>query len=105
VLLHQDLHGGNVLRAERGWLAVDPKPLVGDAAFDAASYLRDRRWLLGGNDDLRRVRRRLDLLAERTGLDRERMRRWGIAHALAWGHGPDGWDAAMVRCAELLHRA
>ena len=42
VLLHQDLHGGNVLRSARGWLAIDPKPLVGDPAFDVASLVRDR---------------------------------------------------------------
>lgn len=30
VVLHQDFHGGNVLRSERGWLAIDPKPLVGE---------------------------------------------------------------------------
>jgi len=42
-LLHQDLHGGNILSSERGWLAIDPKPLVGERAFDVASLLRDRR--------------------------------------------------------------
>ena len=36
VVLHQDFHGGNVLRAEREpWLVIDPKPLVGERAFDA----------------------------------------------------------------------
>ena len=33
VLLHQDLHADNVLRAEREpWLAIDPKPLAADPA-------------------------------------------------------------------------
>ena len=75
-LLHQDLHGGNVLLSERGWLAIDPKPLVGDPAFDAASLLRDRRWLLGQGGELARVRRRLDILTEALELDRERLRGW-----------------------------
>jgi len=49
VVLHQDFHSGNVLRATRErWLAIDPKPLVGEREFAAASLLRDRRWLLGG---------------------------------------------------------
>src|SRR4029450_4535750 len=43
LLLHQDLHGGNVLRPERGWLAIDAKPLVGEREFDVASLIRDRR--------------------------------------------------------------
>ena len=47
VVLHQDLHGGNILRARREpWLAIDPKPLVGEREFDTASFLRDRRWEL-----------------------------------------------------------
>jgi streptomycin 6-kinase len=105
VLLHQDLHGGNVVRSHRGWLAIDPKPLVGDPAFDVASLLRDRRWLLGGGGDLARVRRRLDVLRDELGLDRERMRLWGVVHALAWGVAPDRVEADLVASAELLHRA
>jgi streptomycin 6-kinase len=44
VVCHQDFHGGNILRATREpWLAIDPKPLVGERAFDTAWLLRDRR--------------------------------------------------------------
>src|SRR4029450_14063467 len=43
LLLHQDLHGGNVLRSERGWLAIDAKPLVGEREVDVASLIRDPR--------------------------------------------------------------
>jgi streptomycin 6-kinase len=106
VVLHQDFHGGNVLRAERApWLAIDPKPLLGEREFDAASLLRDRRDELGRVDDARRLRRRLELLEDELDLDRERMRRWGIAHALAWGISGDKLEDDMIRCAELLHEA
>jgi len=106
VLLHQDFHGGNVLRAGDGWRAIDPKPLAGDPAFDAASLLRDRRDSL--RDDPRaerRVRRRLDLLSEALELDRERMRLWAVVHALAWGVDADSWHAEHVACARLLSMA
>ncbi len=102
VLLHQDLHGGNVLAAAREpWLAVDPKPLVGERAFDTASLLRDRRWELR-NDPAApaRVRRRVDALAADLELDRERLRGWGIAHALAWDPDED-----MIACARWLAAA
>ena len=103
VVLHQDFHGGNVLRAEREpWLAIDPKPLVGEREFDAASLLRDRRWLLGSAEDGARIKRRLDLLTAELGVDRERMRRWGIAHALAWGVSGRKLEADMIECARLL---
>jgi streptomycin 6-kinase len=36
VLLNQDLHGDNVLRAARGWLAIDPKPLLGEREMGIA---------------------------------------------------------------------
>lgn len=106
LVLHQDFHGGNVLESEREpWLAIDPKPLVGEREFDAASLLRDRRWLLGGTDDTTRIRRRLDLLSDELGLDRERTRRWGIAHALAWGFSGRKVEDDMIECARLLAAA
>ena len=96
VVAHQDFHGGNVLRAEREpWLAIDPKPLLAERAFDTASLLRDRR------DELalephpeRRLRCRLDQLSAELGLDRERMRGWSIVHAIAWNG-----DEQMIACA------
>ena len=100
VLLHQDLHVGNILRDEvRGWLAIDPKPLVGDPAFDAASLIRIRR-LLRLPDPRQGMRRSVDELAERLGYDRERMVGWGIVHALAWSEA--GQDAERVRFAQLI---
>jgi len=94
-------HGGNVLRAERSpWLAIDPKPLVGEREFDLASLIRDTRERV--NEQL--VRRRLDLLSELLGLDRERMRCWALVHALAWGVEGDQADAAMIDCARWLAR-
>jgi streptomycin 6-kinase len=103
VLLHQDLHGGNVLRSARGWLVIDPKPLVGERAFDVASLLRDRRDDLARDPDAAgRIRRRLDFYSDRLGLDRKRVRGWGIAHALAWGFEGDRPLAGHIECARLL---
>jgi streptomycin 6-kinase len=40
VLLATDLHAGNVLQAEREpWLVIDPKPFIGDPAYDATQHL------------------------------------------------------------------
>jgi streptomycin 6-kinase len=94
VVLHQDLHQGNILRAEREpWLAIDPKPLIGEREFDVASLIRDRR----DTFDARLVRRRLDFYVAELGLDRERTRGWAIAHAVAWGS-----DERMLASARAL---
>ena len=40
VLLCTDLHAGNVLAAEREpWLVIDPKPFIGDPAFDPVQHM------------------------------------------------------------------
>jgi streptomycin 6-kinase len=107
VVVHQDFHCGNVLQATREpWLAIDPKPLVGEREFDTSSLLRDRRWELRNDPDpVARVRGRLDLLASELDLDLEAMRGWGIAHALGWGFSAQGADADMVACARWLAAA
>jgi streptomycin 6-kinase len=82
VLLHQDLHGNNVLSAQREpWLAIDPKPLAGEREFAVAPIVRSKE--LG--TDRRHVIYRFDRLTAELGLDRERARQWTIAQTLAWG--------------------
>jgi len=104
VVAHQDFHGGNILRAAREpWLAIDPKPLVGEREFDTASLLRDRRQELNRDPKpARTVRRRLDQLTSELALDRGRMRGWGIAHALAWGINESVVLEDMIACARWL---
>jgi streptomycin 6-kinase len=76
-LVNQDLHGGNVLRAEREpWLVIDPKPLVGERELEGSALLRNAESVTDW----------LDMLAD-LGWDRERARGWGVAHNLAWS-----WD-------------
>ena len=81
VVLHQDLHGDNVLSAEREpWLAIDPKPLVGEREFGVAPIVRSRE--LGHSR--RDVLHRFDRLTAELDLDRERARGWTIAQTIAW---------------------
>jgi len=74
VVLHQDLHAGNILRSARGWLAIDPKPLAGEREFDVVALARNAR------DPARCVRE----LAARLELDAERAHGWAFVQALAW---------------------
>ena len=100
-LVNQDLHGANILSAEREpWLVIDPKPLVGERELDAVGLLRNAAW--NGGTPL--VRRWLDALAE-LGLDRGRTQAWGLAHALAWGWDDDGWSPRSVEAARQIAAA
>ncbi|PFG41917.1 streptomycin 6-kinase [Isoptericola jiangsuensis] len=105
-LLHWDLHYANVLAAtapDRGdWLAIDPKPLVGDQGFELLPALRNR-W-----DDVARagvdahVRRRFDALCDAAGLDLARAAAWTcvrVAQNLVWEGEQEArtWSAEAER--------
>jgi streptomycin 6-kinase len=94
LLLHGDLHGRNILCADREpWLAVDPKGYAGDPAYDGGTLLKSRALTFLEADDLRKaVHHVLDVFAEAAELDRERVRHWAQFHAVQaafWGrrHG------------------
>jgi streptomycin 6-kinase len=81
VLLHQDLHGENVLAAEREpWLVIDPKPLTGEREFAVAPIVRSFELGQSKRDALYR----LDRVTSELGLDRDRARAWTIGQTMAW---------------------
>ncbi len=110
VLLHGDLHHENILAAERQpWLAIDPKGLVGEPEYEVGALLRNPMpQLLAMPHPERVLDRRLRVLSEMLGFDRERLRAWGLAQAVlaAWwsleDHGR-GWET-WIACAMLLDR-
>jgi streptomycin 6-kinase len=78
-LLATDLHAANVLRSEREpWLVIDPKPFIGDAAFDLVQHLHNCETRLHA-DPVGMVKRMADL-AE---VDDERATLWTFARAAA----------------------
>jgi len=87
VLVHQDLHGENVLAAEREpWLVIDPKPLAGERAFSLAPIIRSGEF---GHSQAA-VTYRLDRLSAELGIDRKRACGWTIAQTIAWSFdGPN----------------
>ena len=99
VLVHQDLHAGNVLRATRQpWLVIDPKPLLAEREIALAPIVRGPE--LGHSRDS--VLHRLDTLSAALGLDRERARRWTIAQTIAWCFTDDGALPTHVDVARWL---
>jgi streptomycin 6-kinase len=107
VLLHGDLHHFNILSAHRQpWLAIDPKGLAGEPGYDIGQMLLNP-WDHIERDRLRRLTfRRIDQLTAELGLDRQRLIRLGLTHAIlsSWwsyeesGHG---WEGGVM-LAEIL---
>jgi streptomycin 6-kinase len=87
VLLHGDLHHYNILSATREpWLAIDPKGVVGEAAYETGALLRNPFSVTNWPDLDRQLRRRVAILAEILEMDRQRIVGWGMAQAVlsAW---------------------
>jgi streptomycin 6-kinase len=96
VLLATDLHAGNVLRAQREpWLVIDPKPFVGDRAYDATQHLFNCKGRMLTAPDAA-IRRFADLLE----VDDERVRSWMFAHAAA--EPRDTWNDDSITLARAL---
>jgi streptomycin 6-kinase len=91
VLLHGDLNPGNVLAAQREpWLCIDPKPLVGEPAYDLAQWLYNRaRFLIQSDDAVAILRQRIERFAADLGLDPARIAGWAFVKALGWDCGPE----------------
>ena len=107
VLLHGDLHHGNILAGRGTWLAIDPKGLIGEPAYEAGALLRNPRSDLLTHPDLSQIlNRRVAILAEELNCDRHVIRGWGMAQAALsalWSieDNEEGWQP-MVALAETL---
>lgn len=101
LLVHGDLHWGNVLAdGAGGWRAIDPKPVSGDPAVGLAELLWTRADELATADDLRRL---LHRIADAAGLDADRAAGWTVVRAVdywLWGL-ENGLTEDPLRCARL----
>lgn len=79
-VLHGDLHHYNILScAGRGWVAIDPKGLVGEREYDIIQFLLNR---LPSEGKLEVVKNRIDIFVNELGLNKERLLLWGYVHSI-----------------------
>lgn len=107
-VLHGDMHHDNVLDGgDRGWLAIDPKGLIGERGFDYANLFRNPTAeiaLVPG-----RMRRQVKVVSSAASLDPARLLTWiqayaglGAAWSLQSGHDPGPGLAIAARAAAEL---
>ncbi|CAG0996394.1 Methylthioribose kinase [Anaerolineales bacterium] len=101
-LMHGDFHHFNILSSERGWLVIDPKGVIGPVGYEVGPLMLNP-W----NSPLDRIRleRRVSILTEKLGWERESIVKWATAHAVlsAWWDIQDGMDGGRtIHCAEIF---
>ena len=105
MLLHGDLHHYNILSAAREpWLAIDPKGVVGEPAYEVGAFLRN--CLLSKPQLERLLAERLDHFTDELRFERERTLGWRVAQAVLsawWGFEDSGHvEDEAITCAELF---
>ena len=105
-LMHGDFHHYNILLSERGWLVIDPKGVIGPAGYEVGPLMINPWNSL--SDRIRfkvQTERRVSILAERLGWERESIINWATAHAVlsAWWSIEDQEDwKYSLQCAEIF---
>jgi streptomycin 6-kinase len=85
-VLHGDIHHENILPfGDRGWLAIDPKGLIGERGFDYANLFCNPDSEIA--TDQERFGQRLEIVTEAARLERTRLLQW----ILAWGGLSAAW--------------
>ena len=79
-VLHGDIHHENILDfGEQGWLAIDPKGLLGERSFDFANIFCNPNFDIATKPG--RLEQQATIVAEAAGLDRTRLMKWILAYA------------------------
>lgn len=79
VVLHGDIHHRNILDFERGWLAIDPKRVIGEKGFDYAHLLCNPDLSIANNPVY--FAQQLNNIIDLSGIERTRIIKWIIAFA------------------------
>jgi streptomycin 6-kinase len=105
-LLHGDLHHYNVLfDSQRGWLAIDPKGVIGELEYEIGAALRNPYEKPGLLAEQSTITKRVDRFASRLNLDAGRVLAWAFGQAVlsaAWavedgfGIGPGSAPIALA---------
>lgn len=106
VLLHGDLHHDNILSSDADWIAIDPKGVIAEREFELSIVWNPLSKLAHERNLDRYLHRSLDILAEYTAFDRQRLHAWAFVRVvlgMVWNVEDNlNGNELLQRCAELL---
>lgn len=82
-LIHGDFHHHNVLSSNRdGYLTIDTKGVIGNPAYDIATFLYNPKEILKREDIEQITKRRIEIFSKELDMDTQKIIDWGISQAL-----------------------
>ncbi len=106
VLLHGDLHQDNILKNSQGWIAIDPKGVMGEPAYEVGAFIRNPIPELFECKDIEEIlSKRFDRFSTLLGVDRQRLIDWSFVQAVlaaCWASEDNMPKEQMIRCAEVI---
>lgn len=107
LILHGDLHHANILFSEeRGWLAIDPKGICGDPAYEVGSFMLNRLPVEASESATMEIlKQRLSIFSEVLAINESRLAGWSFCHALLsalWDFEESADWRPTMKLAEML---
>lgn len=82
-LLHGDLHHENILKQTNSWIAIDPKGVVGEFAYEMGAFIRNPFELLVKQKNVKEIiQNRYTLFSELLNIEQEKIANWTYVQAV-----------------------
>jgi len=110
LLLHGDLHHENILKSDSGgYLAIDPKGIIGDATYEPIPFLLNPMPEILSYPAIEKLwHHRIQLFASLLGFEKARFREWSFVHAMAsagWAVEDKQDPKPWLKLAEIFEQA
>lgn len=108
VLLHADLHHENILLNKDDWVAIDPKGVVGESAYEVGAFIRNPiPDLMNQSNAIEITSRRLAQFSKELDFDQQRLKDWSFVQAVlsaCWSDEENNteWVGKWLHCAEVI---
>lgn len=104
-VLHADIHHKNILKSDRGWLAIDPQKAIGDRHYEVANMFKNPIGYDGCFESMRHERQ-AEIFVDVLGLDKTRILQFAFSYmalSAAWHKLDEEEFETTLKIGEMLY--